>query len=393
MKGRIIGVIIGFFLFNVIGAIIGYLIGNELDKENSQKQQNKTEESLKSKSKVDDRRQTNNKQENHELKKKVKVKVAKEVEHSIEGTTQKKKSVLSNLTKSINTSSDATTDDIVKLGKQLKDLNNDAKREDDRLARNKGTVDKLNPKGGIRVNELARNDEEVKAKTDSLSSNDIEHIYHSVTVNPSISKNPCLLNKIERGNNLDDIVRNVCNSGLLKYSELKPDWASYSKILRQNNINVLYHFTSSKNIPQIKQSGGLLSWYASETRNNDVSIYGGDSLSRNLDRRFGNHDYVHLSFCDDHPMSYRLKQAGEHVVWLEISPVVILLKDTIFSDINAADNNHHQGGSISDLKRINFDATKMHYLQRNDVNFKPHQAEVMVKTFLPKKYILNLESI
>ena len=65
MKGRIIGVIIGFFflLFNVIGAIIGYFIGNELDKEDSQKQQNKTAESLKSKSKVDDRIQTNNKKE------------------------------------------------------------------------------------------------------------------------------------------------------------------------------------------------------------------------------------------------------------------------------------------------------------------------------------------
>ena len=208
------------------------------------------------------------------------------------------------------------------------------------------------------------------------------------------ARNVFLLSKIENGNNLDDIVKNACNSGLLKYSELKPDWASYSKILKQNNISALYHFTSSKNIPQIKQSGGLLSWYASVTRNNDVSIYGGDSLSRNLDKRFGNHDYVHLSFCDDHPMSYKLKQAGEHVVWLEISPVVILLKDTIFSDINAADSNHHQGGSISDLKRINFDATKMHYLQRNDINFKPHQqAEVMVKTFLPKKYIINLESI
>lgn len=337
MKGRIIGVIIGFLLFNVIGAIIGYLIGNELDKEDSQKQQNKTAESLKSKSKVDDRIQTNNKQENHELKQQVKV--AKEVEHSIKDATQA------------------------------------AKREDYRVK--------------LSVN-LARSAEKFKAKTDSLNSNDTEHLHHSDTANPI---KPCLLNKIERGNNLDDIVKNACNSGLLKYSELKPDWASYSKILKQNNISALYHFTSSKNIPQIKQSGGLLSWYASVTRNNDVSIYGGDSLSRNLDKRFGNHDYVHLSFCDDHPMSYKLKQAGEHVVWLEISPVVILLKDTIFSDINAADSNHHQGGSISDLKRINFDATKMHYLQRNDINFKPHQAEVMVKTFLPKKYILNLESI
>lgn len=401
MKGRIIGVIIGFLLFNVIGAIIGYLIGNELDKEDSQKQQHKTAESLKSKSKVDDRIQTNNKQENHELKQQVKV--AKEVEHSIKDATQAAKREDYRVTPAVRIASnkeiidtsieeaqasknayDLDPFDSFKILAEVEEEANASKVEIKRTATSKlSKFTKFTKTVGTIADKVTESTEKT-ANIASLISDGIE---------AQAARNVFLLSKIENGNNLDDIVKNACNSGLLKYSELKPDWASYSKILKQNNISALYHFTSSKNIPQIKQSGGLLSWYASVTRNNDVSIYGGDSLSRNLDKRFGNHDYVHLSFCDDHPMSYKLKQAGEHVVWLEISPVVILLKDTIFSDINAADSNHHQGGSISDLKRINFDATKMHYLQRNDINFKPHQAEVMVKTFLPKKYIINLESI
>ena len=33
----------------------------------------------------------------------------------------------------------------------------------------------------------------------------------------------------------------------------------------------------------------------------------------------------------------------------------------------------------------------LHYVRKDDDDFKPHQAEVMVKTFVPKKYIVNLD--
>ena len=64
----------------------------------------------------------------------------------------------------------------------------------------------------------------------------------------------------------------------------------------------------------------------------------------------------------------------------------------LFSDINAADSSHRHGGSIEDLKRVNFNAVKRNYVSRDDVDFKLHQAEVMVKTFIPVRYILNLDS-
>ena len=192
---------------------------------------------------------------------------------------------------------------------------------------------------------------------------------------------------------LEERVQQELALGNLKSNDLKPNWKSYLDIIQRNNVSCLYHFTATKNINQIKKSGGLLSWYAAEQLSVGVPVFGGDSLSRNLDRRFGNHDYVHLSLCDDHPMAYRLKQNGEEVVVLKINPIVVVLKDTIFSDINAADRSHQQGGDIEDLKRINFEATKMRFVSRDDPNFKPHQAEVMVKRFLPARYIKNLNSL
>lgn len=192
---------------------------------------------------------------------------------------------------------------------------------------------------------------------------------------------------------LEEMVQQELALGKLKSNDLKPNWKSYLDIIQRNNVSCLYHFTATKNINQIKKSGGLLSWYAAEQLSVGVPVFGGDSLSRNLDRRFGNHDYVHLSLCDDHPMAYRLKQNGEEVVILKINPIVAVLKDTIFSDINAADRSHQQGGDIEDLKRINFEATKMRFVSRDDPNFKLHQAEVMVKRFLPARYIENLNSI
>jgi hypothetical protein len=58
--------------------------------------------------------------------------------------------------------------------------------------------------------------------------------------------------------------------------------------------------------------------------------------------------------------------------------------------MNATDSLHTHGSSLSDLKRINFAATKMDFLKKEDPNFKPSQAEVMVKTWIPIEYITNI---
>ena len=169
-------------------------------------------------------------------------------------------------------------------------------------------------------------------------------------------------------------------------SELKEDWQSFKQVLDENHVRYLYHFTDVRNIPSIKKHGGLLSWHYCHTHGITIPCQGGDYDSRELDKKYGLEDYVRLSFCDDHPMAYRLKQSGSNIVVLRINVDVALLKDTQFSDMNAADKRHY----LAHLQMVDFNATRMHYLRSDDPNFKLHQAEVMVKTFIPLKYIENI---
>lgn len=178
----------------------------------------------------------------------------------------------------------------------------------------------------------------------------------------------------------------------VELAKYKSDRDAIVRTLQNNGIKYFYHFTARENLTSIKEYGGLYSWYNMQENKRSVPCSGGDDWSHQLDMRHGLQDYVRLSFCDDHPMAFRLMQKGTSLVLLKISIEVATWKDTLFSDINAADSSHRHGGSIEDLKRVNFNAVKRNYVSRDDVDFKPHQAEVMVKTFIPVRYILNLDS-
>ena len=54
--------------------------------------------------------------------------------------------------------------------------------------------------------------------------------------------------------------------------------------------------------------------------------------------------------------------------------------------------SHHHGSKLKDLQMVDFRAVKRHYVSRGDDDFGPHQAEVLVKTHIPVKYIINLDN-
>jgi hypothetical protein len=136
----------------------------------------------------------------------------------------------------------------------------------------------------------------------------------------------------------------------------------------------------------------LYSWYYCSQHDIKIPNAGGDSQSRVLDCRYGPQDYVRLSFCSDHPMAYRKYKEGALLVLLKIKIDVAAFKDTMFSDINAADAVHTHGGNLSDLQRVDIKATKESYVSRNNPIFHAHQAECMVKTFIPIEYIENINN-
>ena len=166
----------------------------------------------------------------------------------------------------------------------------------------------------------------------------------------------------------------------------------FRNYLTSNGIRYLYHFTDRRNLDSIRRNGGLYSWYYCENHDISIPYPGGGEQSRNHDRWHGLQDYVRLSFCDDHPMAYRLKQDGYNLVLLTIKIDVALLEETLFSDINAADGAHHHGRTMDDLRRVDLSATQQHYVSSSSPIFKKHQAEVLVKTFIPLEYIENIDN-
>lgn len=180
------------------------------------------------------------------------------------------------------------------------------------------------------------------------------------------------------------------DSHLYDLNPIKPEAESIMKFLQNNFQEYLYHFTHKENIEQIKEMAGLYSWVQLENMGKPCLHPGGDSLSRKLDNKYGVADYVHLSFSHDHPMSFRNEK---DIVILFIHPIVCLLPDTLFCNMNAADKNHKIGPNYRDLVNINLWTPKMNYLKSGTREFKEKQAEVLVKRHIPLEYIVNINLV
>mgnify|MGYP000313876384 CR=1 FL=1 len=67
------------------------------------------------------------------------------------------------------------------------------------------------------------------------------------------------------------------------------NWEEFKKLLEQNNITKLYHFTDRDNLENIIKNGGLYSWKDCEDRGINIPKPGGGgpgSLSWSLDKRY-----------------------------------------------------------------------------------------------------------
>ena len=113
---------------------------------------------------------------------------------------------------------------------------------------------------------------------------------------------------------------------------------------------------------------------------------------RDIDARFGLEDYARLSFCKRLPKVDERMKEGAELVRLKVSIDVALFEDTLFSDIEATHANFNVGPSIDDLKKVNILATRNEILNPDDNDYLQSQAEVLVKGFIPMKYIINIKN-
>lgn len=165
-----------------------------------------------------------------------------------------------------------------------------------------------------------------------------------------------------------------------------------ARALINSGITSLYHFTDINNLESIMSMGGLYSQYDLKKAGISSECFGGDKLSQSIDQEKGLDKYIHLSFCSDHPMIYSLIRREKTVVLLEIDSSVVS-QDTKFSDINAADKNATIGTGLEGFKLVDIEATQQRYVRTEDDAFKPHQAEAMIKHFIPLKAIKNIKQI
>ncbi len=179
-------------------------------------------------------------------------------------------------------------------------------------------------------------------------------------------------------------------------SELKDDWQAIIDVLNENGIRYLYHFTDRSNISLIKRYGGLLSWAYCERHGIRIPKPGGGQLSRQLDVSRNLQDYVRISFTREHPMKYKAKNDGRITdpVNLIIDIRAACIASALYSNKNATIMREpvNIGSTIDDLKQIHFRSVKASkHFDLDDEERSYFQAEIMIKTFLSKKYIINLD--
>ena len=174
------------------------------------------------------------------------------------------------------------------------------------------------------------------------------------------------------------------------------NWKEFEEILSQNRITKLFHFTDRDNLESIIKNGGLYSWKDCEEKGITIPKPGGGgpgSTSWSLDERDGLEHYVRVSFTEQHPMMYVAMNENRisNPVILEIDPEVVYDESTRYSDRNATRNGAQVGGDLDDFRNIHFKTVKARKHFDLDADEQPfYQAEVLVKNYIPLKYIRNI---
>ncbi|MEQ8238224.1 MAG: DarT ssDNA thymidine ADP-ribosyltransferase family protein [Cyclobacteriaceae bacterium] len=170
----------------------------------------------------------------------------------------------------------------------------------------------------------------------------------------------------------------------------KNDWREIRKILHQNRIKWLYHFTDYSNLQSILKHNGLYSWAYSFENDIEIKVQGGEQWSKEKDEKAKLHDYVRLSFVEEHPMMYVRRSQIKNPVVLKISSDVCFFYETLFADKNTVSSDVAICDKSDNFKNIKFELFGKNYQNLNPEEKKQYQSEVLVKSFIPIVYILNL---
>jgi hypothetical protein len=100
-----------------------------------------------------------------------------------------------------------------------------------------------------------------------------------------------------------------------------------------DRIPLLYHFTDTRNLPLIRELGGLYSLSQLRALRVDIPAPGGNEWSHDADCMKGLDEYVHLCFRRNHPMEYVARQEGRiaESIFLQIDRGVLDIEGVRFT--------------------------------------------------------------
>ena len=175
----------------------------------------------------------------------------------------------------------------------------------------------------------------------------------------------------------------------LKYKEERLQIREY---LREKRVKWFYHFTERDKLSSIKREGGLLSYRQCLIRGIIMPKTIDMSKSRDIDAAFNLEDYVRVSFCRYLPKIEERKKEDKDLVLLRISAEVAELEDTLFTNMEATQEDHKHGPTFEDLQKVDIKATQKSHCDIGDPDYWQYQSEVMIKGMIPIKYILNIDN-
>jgi len=158
-------------------------------------------------------------------------------------------------------------------------------------------------------------------------------------------------------------------------------------------VGWLYHFTDSRNLPSIRELGGL--WSTAKLREMGVEFHsGGNEHSLDADQMFGMDEYVHLCFTTKHPMAYLATKDGriERLHWLYIDdPAAVFKIDGVRYTAEVSNKSGATLYSVDEAREMFDDCALYDYHDWNvGDNYARRVAaekcEILVPDHLPLKY-------
>jgi len=161
-------------------------------------------------------------------------------------------------------------------------------------------------------------------------------------------------------------------------------------------IPALFHFTDRRNVPMIRDLGGLYPYAELIRRGVKIPAPGGNEWSHDADGMRGLDEYVHLCFRPNHPMEHIARAEGrvQDSIFLSVHPEVLKWDGVLFTPDVSNKRGVQQYPIPEAAGMIDYEVlTKWTDWKDSEIRARLTQAEkceILVPRFIPLELIRNL---